>query len=147
MIIECVSTMLTEEQRKLILPAFPIMNYSSRIAIGEQYHVLGLNFLIDDNSFPNGVSVEIAGDNNEYETKPLCLFKIIDPRPSKYWIADTSNHKEMTMWPKEFYKRAFHDRLSNCDPECEEDYYRVIREITAEYADDPWKGSAILEQE
>ena len=128
--VRCIKNYLTDEEKKMISMSFnqhPVY----RIKPDAEYTVLGLTFMIN-NSYQNGVFVQIKDDSYCLTFPPLCLFEIIDPRLSSYWKADALKN-EFSLWPKEFYMDYFHDLLSDGNPEYVEAFNRAVTLLENEF--------------
>lgn len=64
---------------------------------------------------------------------PLCIFEIVDNRPSQYWKIQKRSEYEISLWPEEFYQEYFHDDLSDGVPEVVEIYKRVVERLEKEF--------------
>jgi hypothetical protein len=61
------------------------------------------------------------------------LFEIVDPRPSRFWVARKVNDFTLSLWPEEFYEDYFHDRLSDGEPIGVEAFRRVVDRLENEF--------------
>jgi hypothetical protein len=77
--------------------------------------------------------LEIKDDADDCVSAPLCLFEIIDSRPSKFWVAKKVNNFELLLWPKEFYKDFFHDHLSDGEHSVVQIFRRVVDQLESEF--------------
>ena len=128
--VKCIKNYLTDEQKQMI--SMPMSQHPVyRIKPEAEYTVLGLTFMIN-NPYQNGISVEIKDDTDYLTFPPLCLFKIVDPRPSSYWKADALKD-DFSLWPEEFYMDYFHDQLSNGVPEYVEAFNRAVARLENEF--------------
>jgi hypothetical protein len=93
---------------------------------GEEFVALGLEF------WKGALWVDIAENDRTVVSAPLCLFDIIDGRLSQHWEARRAENGALRLWPLLFFERAFHDRLSNGDPQLVAQFEGLRREIEAE---------------
>jgi hypothetical protein len=63
------------------------------------------------------------------------LFEILDPRPSAFWRVKKQNDVDLTLWPEEFYRKFFHDDLSEGIPEIVETFNQVVGRLRHEFED------------
>ncbi|GGY12420.1 hypothetical protein [Paludibacterium paludis] len=94
----------------------------SHLEIGKLYTVMGMSCGIGS---PGDVSLELPDEYYVIDA-PLCLFDIVDERPSRYWRTRKFGDQGLHLWPEEFYIEYFHDRLSDFDPELTA-IYRELR--------------------
>src|SRR5262245_27003672 len=105
----CRAVSLTSEQKREIgIPERENPNYSSWLAVGAIYMVLGVNCQV---GYYAGTLLQLPGDYVHFV--PLCLFNVVDGRPSRYWEARKFGDSCLMLWPAEFYADYFHDDLSN----------------------------------
>jgi hypothetical protein len=93
--------------------------------------------MVASRSYISGPILEIQSDAGRSISPPLCLFEIVDPRPSRFWVAKKVDDYEMLLWPMEFYERDFFERLSEWEPAEVESFRRVIERLENEYRDAP----------
>lgn len=123
----CLANQLTKDQKKQ-LGISEKNDFQYPIEIGEFYTVLGIS---NDLSQNGCIILDIP--YFYIFSVPLCLFDIIDDRPSKYWKIKKSSDHELTMIPEEFYQEYFYDDLSNGFPEIVEIYKQVVEKLEKEF--------------
>jgi hypothetical protein len=99
------------------------------LTVGATYTVLGI---LCGAGVLGGVVLHVPGEDYIIPA-PLCLFDIVDPRPSRYWVPKKMTEFKMALWPEEFYQPYFHDILSDFDPACFEIYRRVRAQMESEF--------------
>lgn len=92
----------------------------------EEYLALGLEV------WRGVVWVDISENDRTVSSVPLLLFEVVDGQVSGYWELRTTNDGGFRLWPSLFYERAFHDRLSNGDPELLRQFLELRRLMEAE---------------
>jgi hypothetical protein len=110
--VKCVAASLSPEQ-KVSLGASEHFDSVYQITIGSIYPVLGLSFIVRSKIFGSTALVYIQVDSGNLIPVPMCLFEIVDPRPSSYWRAKVYGGFDLLLRPEEFHERYFHDDLSN----------------------------------
>ena len=131
--VKCLDVSLTSEQ-KLFLGVPESVRTRHQITVGATYTVLGLSFVIGSHFFGSGPVLEILDDASPcISLVPLCLFEIVDPRPSRFWVARKVNDFTLSLWPEEFYEDYFHDRLSDGEPIGVEAFRRVVDRLENEF--------------
>ena len=97
---------------------------------------LGTEFTVYGIMFREGNVVYNLADTPEGEILVMCLaelFDIVDPRTSKYWECRIPNEGGLCLWPRSWFElEYYHDRLSDGDPEIEEDFRRIKSLLEAE---------------
>jgi len=101
------------------------------LVVGKEYLVTGISF-IPSNSQDTQVLYEIVNDAGNLRPVPSTLFKVIDDRCSKYWIAKAKDSGTFSIRPKEFFRKYFHDDLSNGVGEIVAIYDDVVKKMMAE---------------
>lgn len=124
----CINNRLTREQKQA-LDIAQDNDFKYPFEVGQTYTVLGIS---------GGTSSNISNTLLEMPyfyifPTPLCLFQIIDDRPSQYWKIQKHGDSRLTLWPEEFYQEYFHDDLSNGFPEVVEIYKRVVEKLEKEF--------------
>jgi hypothetical protein len=125
--VNCIATKLTEQQKKqlgleiTLNPQYPFI-------IGTTYTVLALSSKVGLNA---GTILQIPG--RYIIPAPLCLFEIVDERPSIYWKIKKRSDYELSLWPEEFYQEYFHDDLSEGVPEVVAIYNQVVERLEKEF--------------
>jgi len=95
------------------------------VTVGKKYVVLGVAFHINLPGFGTGVQIQFVNDNGNIGFAPLFLFEIIDGRPSRHWEARFDEDGSFQLQPSSFYKKYYHDDLSDGVEEVVEDFNRV----------------------
>jgi hypothetical protein len=96
---------------------------------GEVHTVLGMTC---SSEAPSGVILDIPGERYIIPA-PLCLFDIVDERPSRFWRARACNEQMLRIWPEELYIKFFHARLSDFDPEITAIYRELCARMESEF--------------
>lgn len=122
----CKENKLTSEQKRS-LGISESNDFVYPFEIGEIYTVLGLN-----HSLRQGTTILDMPYYYIFPT-PLCLFDIVDDRPSSYWKIKKLSDYEISLWPEEFYQEYFHDDLSDGVPEVVEIYKSVLERLEKEF--------------
>ena len=102
------------------------------VTLGKEYVVLGIAFHLKLPGFGTGVQIQFYNDANSIGFAPLFLFEITDGRPSKYWEARFYENGSFEFQPSSFYKKYYHDDLSEGVDEVVEDFNRVRALLEAE---------------
>ncbi|NDL65907.1 hypothetical protein [Acerihabitans arboris] len=124
----CKAIKLTSSQKK-IMGVNENSDYEYPFEIGESYTVLGISSQVGRQA------ATILQMPYFYAfPAPLCLFEIIDSRPSAYWVIKALSEYELALWPKEFYQPFFHDQLSDLSPEYVEIYKEVVERLENEFS-------------
>lgn len=124
---KCIATCLTVEQKTGLSlqesndPQYPFN-------IGDIYTVLGIH---TQTGYYAGTMLTIPMRYAVFA--PLCLFEIVDDRPSKYWKIHKHSDDEISLWPEEFYQEYFHDDLTDGVPEVVKIYNRVVERLENEF--------------
>lgn len=125
--VKCIATSLTTEQKQNMGlnecedPQYPFF-------IGEIYTVIGVHTQIGRYA---GTILKIP---MKYAVPaPVCLFKIVDERPSLYWKIKQLSEYEISLWPEEFYQEYFQDDLTDGVPEVVEIYKSVVERLEKEF--------------
>ncbi|WP_134707125.1 hypothetical protein [Rahnella sp. CJA17(1/100)] len=125
--VKCIATSLTTEQKQNMGlnecedPQYPFV-------IGEIYTVIGVHTQIGRYA---GTILKIP---MKYAVPaPVCLFKIVDERPSLYWKIKQLSEYEISLWPEEFYQEYFQDDLTDGVPEVVEIYKSVVERLEKEF--------------
>ncbi|BEV73100.1 hypothetical protein THUN1379_25820 [Paludibacterium sp. THUN1379] len=107
----CKTTTLTPEQKAVTGLDWPQEWY--QLEPGKIYTVFAISY---NTNQPGGVFIDVPG--SEYILNaPICLFEVIDDRPSRYWIARKYGEHNIYIWPKELFIEFFHDYLTDLEPE------------------------------
>jgi len=99
------------------------------IEIGKTYTVLGIS--VRANSGP-GIMLDIPADRYVLPL-PLCLFDIVDSRPSRYWQAQKEGDYVLRLQPEAFFIKSFFDKLSELDPEVSAIYRELRARMESEF--------------
>ena len=104
---------------------------------GTLYAVLGLRIMGHESAYGPGATIEFKDDHGIWGLAPLCLFTIVDPRPSGLWIACNQRMNELSLWPRSFSERPYyHSDLLDGVPEVVEDFHRVCKAIEEEFTEE-----------
>lgn len=123
MLLRCVQANLSDADRARLGPG---TDFGFHLEVGELYAALGLEFV-------NGLAwVDLSENDRTVIAVPMILFEIVDGRIPDCWEARNGPDASLSLWPRLFYERAFHDRLSNGDPVLEAEFGRLRRELEAE---------------
>lgn len=124
---KCIATSLTTEQKQNMgLNEYEDPQYP--FVIGEIYTVLGVHTQIGRYA---GTILKIP---MRYAVPaPVCLFVIVDERPSLYWRIKQLSQYEISLWPEEFYQEYFQDDLTDGVPEVVEIYKGVVERLEKEF--------------
>ncbi|MEW9899033.1 hypothetical protein ABWL39_10425 [Chitinivorax sp. PXF-14] len=129
--VSCVATTLSVEQKR-VLGVGISENPLFQLTIGSAYVVLGLAYQV---GYYAGPILQVRDDFGKCVFAPLCLFDIVDSRPSKYWVAKRLGDFELALWPEEFFVEYFHDDLSNREPAAVKVFHGVIDKLENEFVD------------
>ena len=131
MIVKCISAHPSEAQIQGLGPRFR-RGRNFGVVVGREYLVLGLSFGVAP--MPAGVWVDILMEQDipTLIQAPLCLFRITDPRASRFWEIRVSGEGVITLCPAPFYQESYLERLSDRVPEVVEDFWRVHRLLIEE---------------
>lgn len=130
--VRCIGNLLSDEQR--ILLGFGTRSLPSyQLAIGSEYLVLGISFVLPHEPHGGGVQFEILNDYGNCRAIPSCLLEIIDDRCSTYWVAKQFADGATVLWPQEFLTEFFHDDLSEGLPNAMSTFSRVVDKLRAEF--------------
>lgn len=128
--VKCISTNLTAQQ-KAVLGLTDNQDPHYPYVIGEDYTVLAMSSKIGINA---GTLLQLQKIPMDYIISvPLCLFDIVDDRPSAYWRIKKLSEHEISLWPEEFYQEYFHDDLSDGVPEVVDIYKKVVKKLEEEF--------------
>jgi hypothetical protein len=131
MLVRCVASQLTDDQKRLLLVRDPAPDYQLRV--GGEYLVLGLTFLLPAPPHGGGARYEILNDYGKCRSIPAFLFELVDSRVSKYWVARQDDDGAVLLWPTEFYGRFFHDDLSEGVTEAVQTFSKVVGRLQQEW--------------
>ena len=125
MLLRCANTTLSLDQQKRL---------GDRILPGEVFHlVAGDVYVALGLEVWNGVVwVEIAENERTVTSSPLFMFEIVDGQPSQHWTVRQEDEGAVRIWPELFFERAFHDRLSNGEPQLVSRFAELRRTLEAE---------------
>ena len=129
---KCLQSTLTDEQRRLI-QAPERFRPSYQVTQGREYIVLGLSFVLRSSVYGYAPLFEICDDANRCISIPTLLFEVVDPRPSRFWLAKQPTNGGLLLWPEEFYVDFFHDDLSENAPEARELFTKVLERLKKEF--------------
>ena len=132
--VRCTATRLSDEKKKAIkMPEGIDPSYDSCFIVGKEYIVLGVSHDTRPEYWTTHL-LELPDELGSCTYAPLCLFEIVDPRPSIFWQAKIIDN-ELILWPVEFYQDFFHDLLSDGDPELQKVFNTVVDRLTYEFED------------
>lgn len=123
----CLENKLSKDQKKQ-LGIVEENDFEYPFDIGRTYTVLGMSNNLDQ----SGTIILDMPYFYVFPT-PLCLFNIVDDRPSNYWKIKKISEYELTLWPEEFYQEYFHDDLSDGVPEVVILYKQVVERLEKEF--------------
>ena len=127
--VACTATRLNSHHKRAMgLKAHEEPNYP--FVVGETYTVLGIH---TQAGYYAGTMLHIPSPSGYIIPTPLCLFEVIDDRPSRYWRIRKYDDHHITLWPEEFYREFFHDDLSDGIPEVIEIYNSVVERLEKEF--------------
>lgn len=127
--VTCIAVKLNSDQKQVMglkdheEPDYPFV-------VGETYTVLGIH---TQTGYYAGTMLHMPSPSGYVIPTPLCLFDVIDDRPSSYWRIRKYDDCHLTLWPEEFYQEYFHDYLSDGVPELIEIYNRVVEQLEKEF--------------
>lgn len=115
-----------------------ISNSTKRIINSDMSGYIKLNdeFLVYGLSIEKGINYVDIYDGNHLIGVPINLFKVIDNRISKYWEIKVYDDETITLWPKEFYTKYFHDNLSEGDPETVKAFKEAKEKMNLEFGNE-----------
>jgi len=131
MIAKCVSAYPNQEQLDFLGTEF-FKDREFHVTAGDEYVVLGLTFVVENDSSGRGLLLEHVDDYGHLVTTPACLFDILDGTVSRYWQIRVGRDGMVTLWPPSFYRQYYHDDLSENVTEVVEDFKRIRRSIEIE---------------
>lgn len=132
MIVRCKSTAWTlddvaqSEGNPRFTPEFALTR-------GQDYLVLGLQFIRNSSIYGRIVLFEIEQDDGLLVPIPNTLFDVVDGRVSKWWTIRQGAEGDLKIWPEEFYRDYFHDDLSNGHAETVTAFLRVREKFASEF--------------
>jgi len=118
---------LTDEEKKLIgmsLDEYSVYN----ITEGCRYTVLAISFMYEQ----YGVLLDIKDDLGFPYLMPMCLFEIVDRRPSALWQIESRRKTSLSL-SAPFYKRYLHDELIEGDPKAVEAFSKAVALLEKEF--------------
>ena len=130
--VRCIARRPTPEQ-VADLGFSPRFDRDFHVTIGNEYLVLALEFVDKSEFYGAGVVLEMRDDFGRWAMFPLLLFEVVDPRPSRYWIAQKTKDNSLTLGPPSFFRRYYHDDLTDGVPEVVDDFRQVAALLEAEY--------------
>ena len=136
----CVANQATPEQVKKY-GLDPLVDHHFDVTPGRTYTVIGLTMMVDSWASGAGVALDLLDDSGRLSIQPLFLFEMIDPRPSRYWVARKVGEADLALWPESFFQDCFHDHLTNGRPEEVAEFKRVYALLEAEFAEKPYLQS------
>jgi hypothetical protein len=104
-----------------------------QVTVGKEYVVLGISFLVASEVYGNCPLFGICDDAGRLVSMPTVLFELVDPRPSRFWLAKRGGKSDLLLWPEEFYREYFHDDLSERDPATVAAFSGVVARLESEF--------------
>lgn len=95
--------------------------------------VLGLSMHFNDERMGTCVWLRYALHGHYITEAPLCLFRIVDPRPSQHWEMRIFENA-IYIQPPSFFTDYYRDDLAEHDENAFEDFKKVRLELEAEFA-------------
>jgi len=132
--VRCLANVATADQVKRY-GLDPRVEHRYYVTPGKEYLVLALTAVAGDSAYGPGVTVDVLDDFERWSIKPLFLFEVVDPRPSRYWLAKKVGEAELALWPESFFQDFYHDHLTDGVPDVVADFKRVCGLLEAEYAE------------
>ena len=129
---KCKATSLTADQRSKVGGSTHISSVYE-LSQGHEYTILGIMFAVQSSIFGSTALFEVRDDAGRCYSVPTCLFEIVDPRPSRWWIAKQLGDFNFVLWPHEFYQEFFHDDLSNGLPERVAEFESLVQRLKDEF--------------
>ena len=129
MIVKCVAALPTPEQAKRLGKHYRAGKQAFVVVPGTEYVVFALKTLGGE------PWVEIADPALEpgyLFGVPLCLFEIVNPRPSALWETRVTNDGELELSPASLLRDYYHDDLFEGVHEVVEDFLRLRKELEKE---------------
>lgn len=123
----CINDRLTKEQKK-VLDITEENDFKYPFEVGKTYTVLGIS-----NRVGSDATTMLEMPYFYAFPAPLCLFEIVDDRPSSYWKIKKLSEYEISLWPEEFYQEYFHDDLSDGVPGVVAIYKQIVERIEKEF--------------
>lgn len=133
--VKCIARELTDEQRKGTI-APDVFKPCYQVTVGKIYLVLGISFFVGSSVYGNCCLFTIQDDAGRCISIPSAIAEITDGRASRFWVARASDELGLTLWPEEFYKNFFHDRVTDGEDEAVEIFGAVIGRLEAEFVSD-----------
>jgi hypothetical protein len=96
-----------------------------------------MSFLLNSAIYGDCCLFTIQDDAGRCVSIPSMLFDITDPRSSRFWLVRRNEVSSLTLWPEEFYKDFFHDRVTDGDPDALVDLGAVVTRLGAESSSKP----------
>lgn len=97
------------------------------ISVGSVYEVIGMTVNRRSHYYGDQPTVYIVDDDGSLLKIPLCMFRIVDPKPSPYWLISFHDAGIIYLWPEVFYRPYFHDDLSNDEEGAIKGYKELLR--------------------
>lgn len=95
------------------------------------YLVLGLSF-VEDGVMGRGVLLHIEDDNAQPAHAPICLFDVIDDRPSMYWRF-SEGPDGWSFWAEKMLDPFFYDDYYNGRPDVINAYDETVELLSKEF--------------
>ncbi len=123
----CRSTEVTREQREEMGQPDDTSRYY--LDVGKTYTVMGFGC----GAGVDGGAVLFLPGEHYLLPVPLCLFDVVDERPSRYWVARKNSEHTLSLWPVELHIDYFQDRLSDFEPELIPIYQELCARMESEF--------------
>jgi hypothetical protein len=130
MLVRCVASQLTDDQKRQLLVKDPAADY--QLQVGGEYLVLGITFMLPASPHGGGVRYEILNDYGKCRSVPAFLFELADRRVSKHWVARQDDDGALLLWPEAFYSKFFHDDLSEGEAQAVQMFSSVVELLRQE---------------
>ena len=131
--VRCLSKIATPDQAERYGGTYKVIREYD-LTPGKEYVVVALTAGVGDSAYGRGVHIEALDDSGRWSSNPLFLFDLVDPRPSRYWIAKKVGAAELALAPESFFRDSYHDGLTDGVPEIVADFKRVSALLMAEFA-------------
>ena len=129
-VVSCVTTELTPAQRAKLGASFP-EDEAALLTVGAGYVVIGLQYEVNSIIWGTGAWVQLPVAER-IVCAPLCLFHLVDRRPSALWETRQWEDGSLTMWPPSLYRDYYHDDLRKGDLTVRQDFLAVCERLRQE---------------
>jgi hypothetical protein len=127
---KCIVTTPSEEQTLVPGKSFVPGRTEYPVEPGVEYTILGLGF------WDGLVWFEIAASMRTVVSVPAVLFEVTSGKPSRHWDIRLHADGALTLWPRSFYHRYYHDHLSEGRSGAVEDFRSLYGLLEREAATD-----------